>query len=198
MLATGPSKPIGPPIQRIDTERFYLRTLRPTDASERWLRWLADPEVMHPVNTPTRHISLDQLRAHIANHDQMKRLYIGIFDRTNDLHIGFYRIDLDQRHRLATFNLIIGDKDYWGRKVVNETRAALLDYLFRKRNVAKAVGMPPVRNFPSVFNYREQGWRLEGILKSHREGLGGNNRIDQLQFGLTKEEWIELRGKRRS
>jgi [ribosomal protein S5]-alanine N-acetyltransferase len=177
---------------RLDTQRFYLRLLQPADASARWIGWLADPDVMHPLNVNTRRFSLDELRTHIARHDQMKRLLIGIFDRSSDLHIGYYRIDLDPKHRLAAINVIIGDKGYWGRKVVNETRAAILDYLFTKASVAKAMGTPPARNFPSVFNYRAQGWRLEGILKHHRESIH-SGRIDQLQFGLTKEDWLALR-----
>ena len=183
-------RPAGFP--RLDTERFYLRPLRPADASARWIGWLTDPEVLHPLNVNTHRFTLDELRGHIAKHDQVKRLLIGIFDRTNDLHIGYYRIDLDPKHRLASVNVIIGDKDYWGRKVVNESRAAILDYLFAERDIAKAIGAPPARNFPSVFNYRAQGWRLEGIFKSHRQSIH-TGRIDQLQFGLTKEEWLALR-----
>ena len=184
-------------IPRLDTARFYLRTLRPSDASARWIGWFADPEVMTPLNVKTVQMSLQELQAHIARHDQAKRLLIGIFERSTDLHIGYYKIDIDSRHRLASVNVIIGDKDYWGRKVVNETRAAILDYLFKERNIAKAVGMPPARNFPSIFNYHAQGWRLEGILKSHRESIR-SGRIDQLQFGLNKEDWLAVRGERDS
>jgi [ribosomal protein S5]-alanine N-acetyltransferase len=180
---------------RLDTERFYLRPLQPADASARWIGWLADPDVMHPLNVNTHRFSLDGLRAHIAKHDQVKRLLIGIFDRSSDLHIGYYRIDLDPKHRLASVNIIVGDKNYWGRNVVNETRAVILDYFFTEGRIAKAIGSPPARNFPSVFNYRAQGWRLEGIFKSHRESIH-TGRIDQLQFGLTREEWLARRQRR--
>ena len=181
-------------VARIETERFYLRTLTSSDASALWLAWLSDPEVMHPMNAPTRQVSLPELQAHIARHDPARKLLIGIFDQSNDLHIGYYRIALEKKHLLATFSHIVGDKNYWGLKVVNETRAALLDYVFRERSVEKAIGMPPARNFPSVFNYHEQRWRLEGILKSHRRSLISSGRIDQLLFGLTKEEWMHRRG----
>jgi RimJ/RimL family protein N-acetyltransferase len=188
-----------PAIPRIDTERFYLRALSPGDASQRWLAWRADPEVMHPQNEQAQEITLQHLQAYIAQIDPSKRLLVGVFDCANHRHIGYYRVELDQSHRLATVNVIIGDKDYWGRGVVLETRAALLDYLFEKRNVAKAVGMPPARNFPSIFNYRAQGWRLEGILRAHRESrVSPGARIDQLLFALTKEDWIALRGKPRA
>lgn len=180
-------------LPRLDTERFYLRALTPADASERWVAWLGDSEVMGPINTRLRQPSLAQLRAHIASHDQVRRLFVGIFDRSQDRHIGFYRIDLDPKHGLATFNVLIGDKAYWGRRTVLETRAALLDHLFRRMGIEKAVGMPLARNFPAIFNYRAQGWSLEGVLKAHRAAADGSGRLDQLVFGLTKAAWIARR-----
>jgi [ribosomal protein S5]-alanine N-acetyltransferase len=177
----------------IDTPRFYLRALQPTDASERWLSWARDPEVMDPLNSPEREMTILGLQRYIARHDQVTHLMLGIFDRKNDRHIGFFEIDIDERHKLASFNVVIGDKAYWGQRVVLETRAALLDYVFRKRGIEKAIGMPLARNFPAIFNYRAQGWRLEGVFKAHRESCKGDGRLDQLQFGLTREEWRNRR-----
>ena len=178
------------PFARIDTDRFYLRLLTPEDASERWSAWLGDIEVMEPLNTRLRKPTIAQLRKHIAGYDQKTRLLIGIFDRANDLHVGLYGIDLDLRHGLATFNVMIGDKAYWGRGTVLETRAALLDRLFLRMEIEKAVGMPMARNFPAIFNYRAQGWKLEGVLKEHRVSSHRKGRVDQLQFGLTKADWV--------
>ncbi|MFO1235919.1 MAG: GNAT family protein [Alphaproteobacteria bacterium] len=179
---------------RIETERWLLRTLVPADASERWCGWVADPEVMGPVNTPPRTMSRAELAAYIARFDQETRLLIGIFDRANGLHVGFYQIDVSPTHRTAAFNVIVGDKSYWGRKVVLETRAALLDHLFRG-GVEKATGAPLARNFPAVFNYKAQGWRLEGILKGQCRPMYNGPRLDQYQFGLLKDEWIAMRKK---
>lgn len=57
------------------------------------------------------------------------------------------------------------------------------------------LGRPLARNFPAVFNYRAQGWRLEGILKAHRRVHDSERRLDQYEFGLTKAEWIDLKRK---
>lgn len=178
---------------RIDTNRFYLRLLTPDDASERWIAWLGDIEVMEPLNTRLRRPTIEQLRKHIAGYDQRDRLLIGIFDKANDLHIGIYQLDLDRRHGLATFSVLIGDKAYWGQRTVLETRAALLDRLFRRMEIEKALGLPMARNFPAVFNYRAQGWVLEGIFKDHRISAQRKGRLDQLQFGLTKAAWVARR-----
>jgi RimJ/RimL family protein N-acetyltransferase len=89
--------------------------------------------------------------------------------------------------------VLIGDKAYWGQRTVLETRSALLDRLFRRMEIEKAVGMPMARNFPAIFNYRAQGWELEGVLKEHRVGAHRKGRLDQLQFGMTKAAWVARR-----
>lgn len=187
-------QPAAKPI-RLETRRFVLRTLVPADASARWLGWAADAQVMGPLNVAVRQMALAELRRYIAGFDQATHCLIGVFDKKSGLHIGFYLIDIDPQHRLANFNVVIGDRAFWGEKVVNETRAALLDHVFLRRGVDKAVGRPLARNFPAVFNYRAQGWRLEGILKAHRAAFDGSGRIDQFEFALLKDEWRALKAK---
>jgi RimJ/RimL family protein N-acetyltransferase len=177
----------------LETMRFSLRSLKPSDASERWMNWLKDPEVMGPLNAPIRKWTAQQLMAHIAVADNNERYLIGIFDLTSKIQIGFFMIDVDLIHQRATFNVVIGEKSWWGKGVVNEARAALLNEFFDLRGTEKASGMPFARNFPAVFNYKAQGWRHEGTMRSQAISVAGGSRLDQFQFGLTKDDWRNLR-----
>lgn len=188
--------PKGRPVL-LRTERFDLRSLKPADASERWMNWLKDPEVMGPLNAPVRNWTVQQLMAHIANADNVERFLVGIFDQGSQIQIGFYMVDVDVFHRRATFNLVIGEKAWWGKGVVNETRAALLDEFFTKRGIEKAIGMPFARNVPAVFNYKAQGWRHEGTLRGHGLSVADGSRLDQFHFALDKNEWLARRGEHR-
>lgn len=174
---------------RLTTERFLLRSLEPSDANERFAAWLADPEIMRPLNKPLSHLTVEQLKGIIQVCDGINNFQIGIFDRQSKSHIGNFYVSLDYVHHSATFDVLIGDTGFWGTKVVNECRAALLDHFFRVRGVEKVVGRPLARNFPSVFNYKTQGWHLEGILKSHWKSFYGEGRLDQYQFCMLKDEW---------
>jgi RimJ/RimL family protein N-acetyltransferase len=185
-------RPMVQPID-IETSRFRLRTLKPADASARWQGWGKDPEVMGPLNAPVRDMPLDYLANYAASFDNEHRHLIGIFEKTSGTHIGFFIIEIDRAHRCATFNVVIGDKAWWGKGVVNETRAALLDHFFERRGIEKAIGSPLARNFPAVFNYKAQGWRHEGTLRGHRLSVADGSRLDQYQFGLLREDWRKLR-----
>jgi RimJ/RimL family protein N-acetyltransferase len=185
--------PKGRPVL-LKTKRFALRSLRPSDASQRWIGWLKDPEVMGPLNAPIKAWTANELMAHVASADNNSRFLVGIFENSDDVQIGFYMVDVDDLHRRAAFNIVIGEKSWWGKGVVNETRAALLDEFFNNRGIEKVVGMPFARNFPAIFNYKAQGWRHEGTFLRHCISVAGGSRLDQFQFGLTKDEWLTLRG----
>jgi hypothetical protein len=62
----------------LTSKRFALRSLKPTDASERWIGWLRDPEVMGPLNAPVRKWTTQELMAHIGSADNDNRYLIGV------------------------------------------------------------------------------------------------------------------------
>jgi len=181
-------KPQGRPIT-LATERFVVRSLTPADASDRWCNWSADADVMGPLNVPANRMSKDQLARYIAHHDNDRAYLVGVFTKAMNQHIGFYMIELNKTHATASFNLVIGDKHFWGKGVVNEVRAALLDEFFERRGIEKAYGTPLARNFPAVFNYKAQGWKLEGIMRGQCKSVVDGSRLDQYHFGMLRDEW---------
>lgn len=187
----------GRPVE-LQTDRFNLRSLKPSDASERWLGWAKDPEVMGPLNVPVTSMTRQDLANYIATSDNANRYLIGIFDRESRIQIGFFMVDIDQTHRHATFNVVVGEKSWWGKGVINEVRHALLDHFFEQRGMEKACGVPLARNFPAIFNYKAQGWRHEGTLRGQCRSAVDDTRLDQIQFGLLRDEWRALKAKVKS
>jgi len=135
----------------------------------------------------------ENLARTIAERVGSDSFYIGIFELKSGKHIGNYLVDRDPEERTALFHVMIGDKEYGGKKGVSETRPVLLDHFFRFGGVEKAVGTPPARNFPAVFNYKTEGWRMECVLRGHLRSRLGKGRLDQYQFGLLKEDWLAMR-----
>ena len=178
---------------RLRSERFLLRTLRPSDVSPSFLAWFSDIEVTTPLNRRPMRMTSERLAKTIAERVGTDNFYIGVFEHTTGKHIGNYTVDRDPLERTAQFHVVIGDKAYWGKKVVSETRPILLEHFFVLGGVEKAIGLPPARNFPAVFNYQTEGWRLECVLRGHLRSRLGKGRLDQYQFGLLKEDWLSMR-----
>jgi RimJ/RimL family protein N-acetyltransferase len=173
----------------LETERFRLRSLRPADASDRWLGWGKDPDVMGPLNALPRALTRQDLANYIAGFDNNTRYLIGVFEKGSDLHLGFYTITIDPRHRVATFDVVVGDKSWWGKGIVTEAGAALLDYFFEHRQIEKVCGYTLARNFPAILNLKKGGWRHEGTLRGQCKSVLDGSRLDQYQFGLLRDEW---------
>lgn len=177
----------------LQTERFELRSLKPIDASDRWVGWARDPEVMGPLNSAVAQVTRGELGGYIGSADNINRFIIGIFDKVSRIQIGFFMVEVDNAHRIATFNVVVGEKAWWGKGVINESRAALLDHFFNDRGIEKACGQPLARNFPAVLNYKTQGWRHEGTQRGQRLSVADGSRLDQYQFGLLRNEWRAAR-----
>lgn len=186
-------KPDGKPVS-LSTPRFNLRSLTPADVSDRWCEWSNDPQVMEPLNVATRRLSKDELRRYIARFDNDNSYLIGVFTKAMSQHIGFYAVEVSKAHATGSFNLVIGDKHHWGKGVVNEVRAALLDEFFENRGVEKAYGVPLARNFPAVFNYKAQGWKLEGVFRGQCKSITDGARLDQYHFGMLRSDWRTRKG----
>src|ERR1700730_19107377 len=75
--------------------RYFLRTAKREDASDRWARWLSDPWTVHVLNTASRVFTRSDVADYIKQFDQRSRLLLGIFEMGTRLHVGFVRIDLD-------------------------------------------------------------------------------------------------------
>ena len=141
-----------------------------------------------PKRDESRDQVMDRLRRYVARADNRQNFHLGVFPKGQQRQIGFFSLDMDFRNGTAQTRVVIGDKDYWGKHVVRETRAAIIEFVFRTTNFVKIWGMTSSRNIPSIYNYKAQGFQNEGVLRSHIRTLDGG-RFDVVMFGLLREEW---------
>ena len=181
---------------RLETERFVVRSMRPSDLTDNYLKWIADPELMRNLNTQpmikTREAEADRLKAY----DNSSNFQFGAFVKPDNELIGFFQVRIDRPHKLAEVSVVIGNRDWWGRGAVVEARGAIIDFLFDRLKLEKIWGMPQARNFAAIANYRKQGFRLEGVLRGHNESAyDKGRRLDFAVFSMLRPEWQARRSK---
>jgi len=174
---------------RVDTERFFLRSLTPGDAGITYVSWWNDPEVQAGLNFRPRHWDKQRAMQHIAQFDNETKFHLGIFCKETGRIIGFFAAFPNPSTKVAKTNIVIGEKDYWGKRVVQEIRPAMLSFLFEVMGMEKVKGEIQGRNYPSIFNYKKQGFTCEGILRKELVHYSGEGRTDVFIFGLLREEW---------
>ena len=82
---------------------------------------------------------------------------------------------------------MIGDRDMWGTGVIQETRAAILKFCFDTLGLEKVNGGCYANNAPAVYNYRRQGWAVDGSRKQH--AIYDGKRTDLVHFAMFHEDW---------
>jgi RimJ/RimL family protein N-acetyltransferase len=174
---------------RLETENYIIRSLTPNDITEDYVSWWSDAEVMEGVARPLKPQPKSFHQQRVAKQfNNRKNFHLGIFDKQINLLVGFITIFANPFHRTATTDTIIGNRSYWGRRLVLECRGAVIDFIFNEVRIDKISGRPIARNAPSVFNYKAQGFKTEGLLRKewrHEDG----SRVDVAVFGLFKDEW---------
>jgi RimJ/RimL family protein N-acetyltransferase len=176
---------------KIKSENFELSPLRPDQITDRMLAWFEDPEVSEFFVMP-KNMTHEQFVQFLKTYDNKTRFFLVINDRHSGDAIGFFPMYVTYVHGQVKTGICIGEKEYWGRGVVQEIRTAMLDFIFLKMRMHKVFGEVDIRNFPSIFNYKALGFSSEGILRKEQLGQDGKWH-DHYRFAILREEWLALK-----
>ncbi len=173
----------------LETKRFTVRSLTGADATDTYISWWNDAEVQEGLGATPRGWGKQEAQRHIARFNNARTFHLGIFCKEDDLAIGFIAVFVEQPGIVKT-NSVIGDKSFWGQGVVLEVRSRVLQFAFEELEAVKVIGQVDGRNFSSIYNYKAQGFKTEGVLRQQLPNPDGS-RHDQVLFGLLKQEWLD-------
>jgi RimJ/RimL family protein N-acetyltransferase len=116
--------------ENILTERFFIRELEISDASEKYFSWFSDDEGLKFItNKPTSKNALEEYLA--VNINRKDVLFLGIFSRNNGEHIGNLKFEKISRNRdSAVVGFLLGCKEYRGTGVIYEVFLEVLKFLY--------------------------------------------------------------------
>ncbi len=167
----------------IETNGYLLRSLTPNDATPELLSWLNSKEMLEGLNLPELNFTQEKLAKYIAQFDNYRNFFIGIFDqKNNNKLIGFYTIDVNPTHKVGNITTGIGAPGYSGRKIMWATSDALVEHFFYKRDVYKMVARVLAKNKKMLFCFvGSPTFKLEAVLKEECLAPDGE-RVDILLF----------------
>jgi RimJ/RimL family protein N-acetyltransferase len=165
-----------------------VRTVKPADISESQTRWLNDPVVRAGLNVSGPAMNVDGLRRYVAAFDNINRNLIGVWTGEGVL-AGFVMLEIDQRHKRGSVHTIIGDKQNRRLGLAAEAVRLVAWHCFLERKLGKLTFEPLANNEAAVAACRAGRLRQEGHLVAHRLNERTGERLDQLVFGLTDEEF---------
>ena len=179
---------------RLETERFVVRSMRPKDITDTYRSWWADTDIMQGLNRPPKIWEEEDLIKYLQSFDNKTSFHLGLYLKEKPGFIGFHCLWHNPEQETAKTMIVIGDKGYWGKGVVQEVRETTLSFLFQTLRVHKVIGEVMGRNTPSIFNYQAQGFACEGVGREELVDAAKGGRADLFRFGLLRADWGRRQG----
>lgn len=139
---------------------------------------------------PARRLSPQVLAQQINAFDDKTRYLIGIFNKAPPEQIGVILADVTEIHALVKISAFLGDRNWWGKRVLEEAGPVLIDHCFQERGMEKITAQVWTGNLPMLVPLRRLGFQIEGRLRQEIKAFDGSGRRDQLVLGLLKAEWL--------
>jgi RimJ/RimL family protein N-acetyltransferase len=174
---------------RLDCGKYLVRTVTIDDASERWGRWMVDPEASYLLNAPAQVLKKGDIVSYIKSLDQRSHLLLGIFEKASGKNLGFLRIDIDYSLGRFLVSMLIGEPDYRNKGVTNDITVPFRDYFFETLGLNTMLATALPHNQPIIHYLLKSGWTLDKTLKRHVKSQSDDTMLDLCFFSLTRDAW---------
>ena len=176
-------------------QRIHLREVRPSDVTERYYRWMNDPEVNRYLETRFAPQSLETIADFVRRMaGKSDEPFFAICTNDTQEHIGNIKIGpINFRHRHGDISLLIGEKEYWGKGYATEAIELVTRFGFETANLNKLEAGCYAENEGSARAFEKCGYTREGLMKGHF--LCAGRETDCIRLGLRAVDYFSRRSK---
>jgi RimJ/RimL family protein N-acetyltransferase len=174
---------------RIDCGGLLFRTATVADASDTWAGWMDDPKNLRLLNSAPRTVTKNDIVTYIKQFDQRTHLLIGIFVKESNLHIGFFRIDIDPvLKRCLVF--LIGEPKYRHSFVFTRERMGpFFDFIFETLELDMMLATALASNRALIGFLLRNGWSLDKTLERNVKSQSDGTMLDLCYFSFSRNAW---------
>jgi len=170
-------------------KKIYLRPLGRDDLGDVYLSWLNDSAINRYLESgvfPSTRDGLEKYYEQVIN--SQNQVMLAIVEKETDKHIGNVKLGLiNWVHRKATFGILVGEKEFWGRGFGSESTRLMVEYGFYRLNLNRIDLGVYLEHAGAVRAYEKVGFKVEGQLRQDlfHEGVFK----DRLWMGLLRSEY---------
>lgn len=170
----------------IETERFLLRPLESQDVTVRYLNWFQDKAIQDHLASASTITSQDDLHRYIQERiGREDVLFLGIFSRTDGVHIGNVKFEpLNVTQGYAVVGIMIGERSWRGQGVATEVLRSSGEWLQRFKGIRHIFLGVHETNQAAIRSYEKVGFRIQGSDKLPPRSPGGLS----MTWDLTKND----------
>ncbi len=170
--------------------QIYLRRLKPSDVSMEYVNWLNDPQVNQYLECRFMTHTLEDVEKYVDQLAQDKNHFLfGIFNRSNEAHIGNIKLGLiDFHHHRGDIGIMIGERNYWGKGFATEAIQTMVKFGFDVLKLHKITAGAYANNLGSIRAFEKAGFRREGARRKHYFLESQNQFVDGVLMGILRTD----------
>ena len=179
------------PLPVLETRELRLRALSAADASEEYVGWLNDPDVLRYRAPRLARSTMADVQRYIEGIPARGDVVLAIRLKTSGRHIGNIALNtILPTHGTAELSMMIGAKDVWGRGFAKEAIEAVSAHAFGAMGLRRLWAESPNPAFNAAV--KRLGWIHEGTKR--RAFVLDGACVDIECWGLLKEEFHQRPG----
>ena len=150
-----------------------------------YLKWLKDPLVVDRMGRaellkPFDFSILEDYFHEIKSSGN--KMFFSINTKEDDQFIGTFKLTINWNERIAEIGTLIGEKEFWGKGLFQDSAYTISKYAFDKLNMRKVTGGCFARNLPAIHAMEKIGFQREALFRKSVLNQ------DSIIFGVFKEE----------
>jgi [ribosomal protein S5]-alanine N-acetyltransferase len=151
----------------LHSKRLIFRPLDRSFASEEYVSWLNDPEVIRYMETGGDY-TCEKIKLFLKSVEEKEMLFWAILLKSGK-HIGNIKIDpVHWKYRNGEYGIMMGDRNEWGKGYAKEASETIIDHCFSEPVNLRKITLGVVEdNFSALKLYEKLGFEVEGIYKKH-------------------------------
>jgi len=144
----------------IQSKRFNLVTLRQSDVSDRYLRWINSSNNKY-IDYTSQSRSLADIQSYVAEReDDSTILFLGIFIRESNEHIGNIKFEpINFHNKTAVMGILIGEEGWRGRGVALEVIKSSSEWLNKQYDINRIALGVDSKNIAAIKAYEKIGFK---------------------------------------
>jgi RimJ/RimL family protein N-acetyltransferase len=173
----------------LETERFILKPMGMIETLRVTNNWRHDRDILNGLMQTSKPRSLGHwlLRGPLPR--TRHRFAFAIVPKGEQAAIGAHMVRL-QGYRSAFGTVAVHDRNWWGKNVVVEVRARLMNHFFAHCGVERFYGVVDSRNVSSIFSYRRLGFDHVGTWHRQKQNPVTGDVIDFVNFEMFRDQWM--------
>jgi len=152
---------------RMTEGKILIRPLKKNDLPQT-LSWLKDPEINRFLTASFKDLDLKkELSWFCEMNSSLIDFIFAVEDKKNKRYIGNCGLHkIDWENRVCEFGIVIGDKEYWGKKFGADAINGITKIAFKKMHLLKIKLFVYEYNQRAIAVYKKCGFEVKEILKA--------------------------------